>query len=121
MIHSLVELRGETAHGLFALESCETAYMIQMLMKYEERCYSEPKRSWDPDEFRKRCYERSAIEQLALLVRLNQDMTFNEICEEFLHELEIPYESYETPTEVFEVITAVYETVLDVQLWAQFI
>lgn len=117
MIHSIVELRGEALHGLFALEPCETLRLMRLLGTYRERVYPEPKKSWDPDEFNQRCYERACIDYLITLIRLNPDMTFNEVCEECLCELEIPYESNETPPEVFEVVSAFYNTLLDLHMW----
>lgn len=117
MIHSVAELKLEAAHGLFALESAERVELVNQIMKYKESHYPEPKRSWDPEEFKKRCYERSAIDQLGWLLKLNQDMSCYEILDEFMSEIEIPYESVDTPADVYEIISAVYDTLCDLQFF----
>lgn len=121
MIHSLVELRGETLHGLFALESSETTKIVNYLTRYEARCLPEPKRSWEDDEFMKRVYERSCIEQLTLLVRLNPNMSFESICDEVVDELTPSYESLDTPPEVFELVSVWYEMVLVLRDWMKMV
>lgn len=83
--------------------------IIKELEEYEKLYLPEPKKNWDIDEFKKRVYERAAINELEVLVRLNPDMTIRDIFEEFMYECDNGLDD-NAPIEVFEILKVMSET-----------
>lgn len=111
MRHSVASLSVETLHGLFALESSETASLIRRLQAYKDNFLPEPKKNWDPEEFKKRSYERACIDELTLLARLNPEIPFCDICDSFIDEIEESYWSVNTPVDVFEIVSVMMDMI----------
>lgn len=103
MRHSMSSVSGEILQGLLAFPKHQT--YISKVREYIDNYLPKPYIKWDPDEFKKRSYEISIMEQLESVLLVNPDMEFWEILDEFIEELRRPYESYDTPPEVFEIVS----------------
>ena len=79
---------------------------IDILEAYKQDFLPEPEKDWDLDEFKRRVYERTAIDELEALVRFNPDMDLIWIIWEFMDELMPSYCDQDTPDDVFEVVAS---------------
>ena len=95
---------------IMLFESCETQYMVSKLEEYKDLYLPEPEKNWDLDAYKKRVYERTVIDELEMLIRLNPDMDIFELIHEFMGELNPVYNDFNTPDEVFEILGTFMET-----------
>lgn len=102
---------------IILFESCETRYIVDKLEQYRDLYLPEPRKNWDLDEYKKRVYERTVIDELIMLVRLNPDMDISEVIDEFANDLEPVYNDFKTPDEVFEILQIFMETLEAISEW----
>lgn len=83
---------------------------LSIIDNYKAWYLHPPRKKWDPEEFKRRSYEISTMDEIRNLVILNPDMELDEIIGTVLDDLSTSYESFETPTEVFEILSVFFET-----------
>lgn len=104
-------------HNVILFESCVTTDIVNQLEQYKELYLPEPQQNWDEDEYKKRVYERTVVDELELLARLNPEMDIFEIIFEFIDELTPAYNDLDTPEEVFEIVGTFIETMWAIVDW----
>ena len=101
-------------------ESSATRFFVEKLEQYKDLYFPEPKLNWDIDEYKKRVYERTVIEELEFLLRINPDLDIIDAAIEFMGDLEPAYNDFDTPDEVFEILSVFIETLQDIVDWVKY-
>lgn len=114
---SLNSLNISKCRDIMLYESCVTAHYIKLLEEYKKLYLPEPKRNWDFDDYNRRVYELSCVDQVEMLIRLNPEMDPQDILCEFAAELEPAYNDFDTPDEVFEILGAFINTLEALSGW----
>ena len=105
---------------VFLYESCATKSFVDELERYKDLYLPEPQKNWDLDEYKKRVYERTAVEEIEFLLRLNPDLDILGVIQEFRKDLEPSYNDFYTPDKVFEIISVFMETMDAIEEWIDY-